>query len=67
VADLAASAGARGIRVEAALDAIGLDRLKEAIAALARLEGRCAALGVALAASRLEAGTRAFDALPRLV
>lgn len=64
-ADLAARAGARGIRVEAALDAIGLDHAAEAITALARLEDRCAALGVPLAASRLEAGTRAFDALPR--
>lgn len=63
-ADLAVRANVRQIRVEASLDAIGLARLGEAAAAVGRLALRCAVLGVALDASPLEAGPRAFDSIP---
>jgi pyruvate-formate lyase-activating enzyme len=63
-ADLARRTGASGIRVEVALDAIGLDRLREAIEAIERLSSRSAALGVPLGASLLQAGTLGFDAIP---
>ncbi len=63
-AELAERCSVRTLRVEAALDAIGLDRIGEATAALARLCERCAVLGVALEASPLTAGARAFDWMP---
>src|SRR5262249_50482836 len=46
-AELAARVRAAGIRVEASLDAIGLENLGQAAERLGQLEARCAALGVA--------------------
>jgi hypothetical protein len=51
--------------VEAALDAVGLERLGEAAEAVAALARRCAGEGVALEASPLSAATALFDRLPR--
>jgi pyruvate-formate lyase-activating enzyme len=63
-ASLAASLGVRQIRLEAALDAVGLDRLGDAAEAVTRLAAACAREGVALDASPIEAGTRLFDWYP---
>lgn len=59
-----AEAGAAQLRVEAALDAVGLARAAEAAEAIVALASRCAALGVALEASPLTAGSVAFDRVP---
>ena len=61
LAEVTRAAGAAQLRVEVALDAVGIAGAPEAAAALAALAGRCAALGVALEASPLEAGSLAFD------
>ena len=66
VAEIAARHRVPAIRVEAALDAVGLAHMNEACDALGRLRERCLALGVGLSASRLEAGTRGFDEVPAL-
>ena len=65
-ADYAALAAklAASLRIDAALDAIGLDRLSEACAAVEELARRCASEGVALEVSPLEASTRHFEWLP---
>ncbi len=65
-ADVARSSGVGAARVEVALDAVGLDRLPEAVRALSALVERCIERGIALEASPLEASTRLFDwmALP---
>ncbi len=60
-ADLAASLGLRQVRVECALDAVGLAKLGAAAVAVRALSSRCAALGVALEAAPLSAATTAFD------
>jgi len=64
VADLTRAVGAAQLRVEAALDAVGIARAAEAAAAVDALAARCAALGVALEASPLTAGSVAFDRVP---
>ena len=53
------------LRVEVALDALGLDRLGAAVDALDRLAARCHAAGVSLDASPLSSGTGGFGRLPR--
>jgi pyruvate-formate lyase-activating enzyme len=63
-AAVARAVGARQIRVECALDALGLDRLAAAADAIARLAEACAREGVLLAASPLGVGTRLFDGYP---
>ncbi|MCL2447444.1 MAG: radical SAM protein [Polyangiaceae bacterium] len=62
-ADLAETAGVHRIRVECALDAVGLVNLARAAGAVEELRARCAQKGVALVASPLRAGTRLFDAV----
>jgi MoaA/NifB/PqqE/SkfB family radical SAM enzyme len=57
--------GAQQLRVEAALDAVGLDALGAATDALDRLVERCATESVALEASPLAAATTDFRWLPR--
>jgi pyruvate-formate lyase-activating enzyme len=64
-AGLARRLGVDHLRVEAAIDAVGLDRLEAARAALSGLVDACRAHSVALEVSPLEAGTRDFDWLPR--
>ena len=63
-AELASRLGVSGIRVEVALDALGLDSMAPAVLGLELLTERCAALGMPLGASRLEAGAASFDSLP---
>jgi MoaA/NifB/PqqE/SkfB family radical SAM enzyme len=63
-ADLARAHGVGGIRVEAALDSLGLDTLDEAQAALRALAAACRAAEVRLTASPLPSGMRGFDRLP---
>jgi pyruvate-formate lyase-activating enzyme len=63
-ADLARRTGARQLRVECSLDAVGLDRLQDAAAAIGALAARCEALGVPLEASTLGSSTRLFDRYP---
>ena len=64
VAEIAARLDVPSIRVEGALDAIGIAHLREARDALGWLEDRCDSLGVGITASPLESGTRAFDEIP---
>jgi hypothetical protein len=64
LADMARSAGVSQLRVEAALDAVGLARSAEAAEAIGALSRRCAELDVALEASPLGVGTAAFDRVP---
>ncbi|MBK9001432.1 MAG: radical SAM protein [Myxococcales bacterium] len=62
--ELAAVAGSLGVlrlRVEPALDAVGLDGLDAAAAALVRLERACRAADLSLRAAPLSAGARRFD------
>jgi len=66
-AELAEGLGADQLRLEVALDAIGLDRLDDASAAIAALTARCAALAVPLEVSPLDAGTTLCDWLPTRV
>jgi len=61
---LAHRMGVRQIRLECALDAVGIDALAPATAALGRLERACTELGVAITAVPLSAGTRYFDRIP---
>ena len=61
---LARVSGAAQLRLEAPLDAIGLDRLAAAAEAVERLARRCARDGVALEVSPLRSGARGFLALP---
>lgn len=56
--------GISAVRVEVALDEVGLDRLFEAAAGVRRLIGVARSAGVVLHASRLERGTLAFDDCP---
>lgn len=63
-ADLGARAGA-SLRVEFALDALGLENLGRASDALGALVQACVARGIALEASPLSLGTRDFRFLPR--
>jgi pyruvate-formate lyase-activating enzyme len=63
-ADLARAHGVRGIRVEVALDSLGLDALDEAATAVRALATACRAAGVGLTASPLPSGMRGFDRLP---
>ncbi len=53
-----------GIRLEVALDALGLDALDEAEAALRALAAGCRAADVRLTGSPLPSGMRGFDRLP---
>ena len=53
-----------GIRIEVALDSLGLDALDEAEAALRALATECRAADVRLTASPLPSGMRGFDRLP---
>ncbi len=61
---LARALGVGQLRVEVALDAVGLDRLEEAATALERLAAGAATEGLALEASPLRAGSRAFSWMP---
>ncbi len=63
-ADLARAHGVGGIRVEAALDSLGLAALGEAQTAVRALADACRAAGVRLTASPLPSGMRGFDRLP---
>jgi len=63
-AEVAASVGIGQLRVETALDAVGLDRLKEAGEALLNLVRRCREVGIAVEVSPLAAGTRWFARIP---
>jgi hypothetical protein len=63
-ARLASQLGADHIRLEIALDAVGLDRLAVAADAVQSLSARCKAEGVAVEASTLRAGTASFEWLP---
>jgi pyruvate-formate lyase-activating enzyme len=63
-ADLAEATGVHRIRVECALDAVGLAHVARAAAAVEGLRARCARHGVAVVASPLRAGTRLFDSVP---
>jgi hypothetical protein len=51
------------VRVECALDAVGMGALDRARAAIEHLGRRCAEQGIALVASPLRAGARSFDAV----
>ena len=53
-----------GIRLEVALDSLGLDALDDIEAALRHLAAECRAAGVRLTASPLPSGMRGFDRLP---
>jgi len=64
VAAIAARLGVP-VRLEVALDAVGLGGLVEAAEAVERLRGRCKSLGVRLGASPLASATRYFWELPR--
>lgn len=63
-ADVTRSLGASQVRVEVALDAVGLARLSDAARAIEALAARCAELGVRLMTAPLTAGTAAFERLP---
>lgn len=63
-AQLAHATHVTQLRVECALDAVGLDRLDAAREAVERLAEACAREGVALEASTLRAGTREFTKVP---
>lgn len=63
-ADVARAHGVGGIRIEVALDSLGLDALGEAEAALRALADGCQAAGIRLTASPLPSGMRGFDRLP---
>lgn len=63
-ADLALSLGAPRLRSEAALEAVGLERLASAVEAVLRLERACRERGVSLDASPLEAGASWFEPVP---
>lgn len=63
-ATVARGAGVQQIRVECALDAVGLDRLETAAQAVAALAEACAREGLRLAATPLSVGTRLFDWYP---
>lgn len=63
-ADLAQRHGASGIRLEVALDALGLDALDAAEAAVRTLATACGVAGVPVTASPLPSGMRGFDRLP---
>lgn len=67
MAALALQLGIPRIRIEVALDALGLDRIEDAIEAIDGLEAAARERGVMLIASPLEQGTRAFRDLPRAV
>lgn len=60
-AAVAGSLGVLRLRVEAALDAVGLSGLEAARGALVRLERACAATDLSLRAAPLSAGARHFD------
>lgn len=63
-AELARRLGASQLRVEAALDAVTLDRLDAAAQAVERLADRCRVLQVPLEMSTLESGTGRFEWIP---
>ncbi|NJK32558.1 MAG: hypothetical protein HC927_09205 [Deltaproteobacteria bacterium] len=63
-AELARRLGATQVRIEAALDAVTLDRLEAAAQAVERLAERCRVLGVRLEVSTLESGTGRFEWTP---
>jgi pyruvate-formate lyase-activating enzyme len=63
-ADLAREHGVGAIRLEVALDSLGLDVLDEAEASVRTLATACRAAGVRLTASPLPSGMRGFDRLP---
>lgn len=60
-ADVTRSLGASQVRVEVALDAVGLARLGDTVRAIEALATRCREVGVALMAAPLTAGTTAFE------
>jgi hypothetical protein len=62
--ELARAHGVGGIRLEVALDSLGLDALEEAEAAVRVLAAGCRAADVHLTASPLPSGMRGFDRLP---
>ncbi len=66
-AALARALGADQLRLEVAIDAIGLAHLAHASDRIAALTARCAALGVPLEVSPLDAGTTLCDWLPSRV
>ncbi|MEZ4399505.1 MAG: hypothetical protein R3B06_05780 [Kofleriaceae bacterium] len=65
-ADLTAALGASQLRLEVALDAVGLGNLGAAVAAIDALVERCAALDVALEVSPLDAGATLHRWMPVL-
>ncbi|MCC6848807.1 MAG: radical SAM protein [Deltaproteobacteria bacterium] len=62
--ELARAHRVKGIRLEVALDALGLDALDAAEVAVRALAAGCRAAGVRLTASPLPSGMRGFDRLP---
>ena len=64
MAELAVELDVPALRVEAAVDAIGLDALSVAADGVERLARRCSSLGVALEAAPLRAGMRDFRYMP---
>jgi MoaA/NifB/PqqE/SkfB family radical SAM enzyme len=63
-AELARRLGATQLRIEAALDAVTLDRLDEAAQAVEGLAERCRVLQMPLEVSTLESGTGMFEWVP---
>jgi pyruvate-formate lyase-activating enzyme len=62
--ELVRANGGAQLRVEVALDAIGLDRLHEAAEAVSRIATACARADLPLEASPLRIGLRLFDWMP---
>lgn len=65
MAALAVRLGIPRVRIEVAIDALGLERLDQAIEAIDALEVEARREGVTIFASPLSQGTRAFRDLPR--
>lgn len=64
MAACAEAAGAAGVRVEIALDALGLDRLADGARAIDGLAAECARRGLGFDVAPLAVGTRDFRFLP---
>ena len=63
-ADLAMRLRVRQLRIEVALDAIGLDGIARAADGITRLASACASRSIALETSQLRSATRAFEWIP---
>jgi hypothetical protein len=64
LADLAVAVSVPRLRIEIALDALGLDRAGAVVDAIDRLSARCRTEGVTLDASPLSSGARGFGRMP---